>query len=60
MTDFWDQLALTELIKSIVIIGIEDKGDTKVKDKESKDIQCETLASKIYLECNIPEELWGK
>jgi hypothetical protein len=38
MTDLWDQLALTELTKSIVIIRIEDEGDTKVKDKESKDI----------------------
>jgi len=38
MTDLWDQLALTELTESIVIIGIEDEGDTKVKDKESRDI----------------------
>jgi hypothetical protein len=38
MTDLWDQLALTELTESILIIGIEDEGDTKVKDKESRDI----------------------
>jgi hypothetical protein len=38
MTDLWDQLTLTELTESIVIIRIEDGGDIKVKDKESRDI----------------------
>ena len=44
-------------VPSIVITGMEGEGDTKVKNEESRDIWCEALESKNYLEYGIPEEL---
>jgi hypothetical protein len=44
-------------VPSAVITGIEGKGDTEVKDKESGDMWCEALESITHLECDIPKEL---
>jgi len=38
---------------------MEGKGETKVKDEESRDIWCEAPESKTHSECDIPKELWG-
>jgi len=46
-------------VPSAVIRGMEDKGDTEVKDEESGDIWWEVPESKTHSECDIPEELWG-
>jgi hypothetical protein len=41
-----------------VMIWLKDKGDTKIKDEESRDIWCEAPESKTHLGCDIPEKLW--
>jgi hypothetical protein len=42
-----------------VMIGIEDKRNTKTKDEESGDIWCEAPESKTHSDYDILEELWG-